>query len=120
GAHKGYAFMLAAEYLGRIFTGSDTFAQPHMGGAIFGHSGATIIVFKADLFQTMQEYLRRGREIGERIRAVPPAPQFTEVLMPGDMEARSRVIRQRDGIPIPRTVWEKLSFVAISLGIADL
>jgi LDH2 family malate/lactate/ureidoglycolate dehydrogenase len=116
GAHKGYAFMLTAEYLGRIFTGSDAFAQPHMGGAIFGHSGATMIVFKADLFQTMKEYSRRAQEIGERIRAVPPAPPFTEVLMPGDMEARSRAVRQRDGIPIPRTVWEKLTALAASLG----
>ena len=32
GGHKGYAIMLAVEFLGRILTGSDDYAEPHRGG----------------------------------------------------------------------------------------
>ena len=117
GGHKGYAFMLAAEYLGRIFTGSDAFARQDVGGAIFGHSGTTIIVFRADLFQALDQYRQRAEAIESRIRSVLPAPGFGEVLMPGDLEARARTSRQREGIPIPERIWEKLTVLADSLGV---
>ena len=119
GGHKGYAFMLAAEYLGRIFTGSDDFAEPQLGGAIFGHSGATIIAFRANLFQPVDQYCRRSEDLETRIRAVPPAPGFREVLMPGDLEERARRTRRRDGIPLPIETWNSIKELAHSLGITD-
>jgi LDH2 family malate/lactate/ureidoglycolate dehydrogenase len=118
GGHKGYAFMLAAEYLGRIFTGADTYAGEEKGGAIFGHSGTSIMAFRADLFQPAGQYRKRAQATEARIRSVPPAPGFEEVLMPGDLEARTRAIRKRDGIPIPTRVWDKLTDLACSLGLA--
>ena len=119
GRHKGYAIMLAAEYLGRILTGSDDFAQEGRGGPVFGHSGTTIIAIKADLFQALPDYSQRAQEMADRIRAVPPAPGFQEVLVPGDLEARTRAIRQRDGIPVPRKLWDEIMNLGRSLGITD-
>jgi len=119
GGHKGYALMLAAEYLGRILSGSDALAQQPLGGPIFGHSGATIIAFRADLFQGAREYQERAQEFESRIRSTPAARGFNEVLMPGDVEARTRVTYQRDGIPIPERMWAKLADLAGSLGISD-
>ena len=76
-----------------------------------------MIVLKADLFQAYAEYAGRADDLERRIRAVPPAPGFTEVLVPGDPETRTRAIRQRDGIPIADDVWQSLATVAQSLGI---
>jgi len=120
GGHKGYAFMLAAEYLGRILTASDDFTQQQLGGAIFGHSGTTIITFRANLFQPMEQYSRRSQDLETRIRAVPQAPGFREVLMPGDLEERARRIRERDGIPVPIDTWNSITEVARSLALTDL
>jgi hydroxycarboxylate dehydrogenase B len=119
GNHKGYALMLAAEYLGRILTDSDAFTEAPRGGAIFGHSGTTIIAFKPDLFQPFDNYRRHAQELETRIRAVPPAPGFKEVLMPGDLEHRTRSVRLRDGIPISQRIWQNLTELALSLGITD-
>jgi LDH2 family malate/lactate/ureidoglycolate dehydrogenase len=117
GGHKGYAIMLANELLGRVLTGSDAYAEPGRGGPVMRHQGVTFIVLKADLFRPLAEFAATADELGRRMRAVPPAPGFDEVLVPGDMEARARVERQRDGIPVPLQVWASLLEVAGSLGV---
>jgi LDH2 family malate/lactate/ureidoglycolate dehydrogenase len=112
GKHKGYAFMMAAEFLGLILTGSDKYTDPKRGGPIFRHSGGVFIVFKADLFRPMAEYLNHAERICTRMRSIPPAPGFKEVLVPGELEARTRAGRERNGIPIPMELWQKISGLA--------
>ena len=117
GGHKGYAIMLAVEFLGRILTGSDDYAEPHRGGIYNRHQGVTMIVHKADLFQPLERFASRADEMERRLRAVPPARGFREVLVPGDLEARTRVVRQRDGIPVPDDIWESLSGLGATLNV---
>ena len=120
GGHKGYALMMAMEFLGRIFTGADAFAEGNRGGVVFRQTGVTMIVVSADLFQPFADYAREADETQRRVRAISPAPGFTEVLVPGDPEARARAFRQRDGIPIPDELWQRLVELAASLGVTDL
>lgn len=117
GRHKGYALMMAAEFLGRIFTGADAFVEANRAGPFMRHQGVVMVVFKADLFQPLAEYAERADEMERRVRAVPPASGFEEVLVPGDPEVRTRAIRQRDGIPITDDVWQSIADVAASLGV---
>ena len=117
GLHKGYGIMMAIEFLGRIFTGSDTYADPDRGGPYHRHQGITIMAMKADMFSPMDDYARRAAEMERRVRAVPPAPGFEEVLVPGDLEARRRAARTRDGIPIADEVWKILTDLVESLGV---
>ena len=117
GGYKGYGLMLAAEFLGRIFTGADAFAAKPWGSGIFGHSGATIVAIRADLFGSLDQYSRCAEEMERRVRAVPPAPGFREVLVPGDPEARTRQTRLRDGILIPQPLWQQITDLAASLGV---
>ena len=117
GGHKGYALMLASEFLGRIFSGADAFADPQHGGATMRHQGVCMIVFKADLFQPFSDYAGRADDMGQRVRAVQPAPGFEEVLVPGDLEVRSRAERERHGIPIHEDVWQSLVQAAGSVGV---
>lgn len=118
GGHKGYAIMLAVEYLGRILTGSDDHAEAHRGGIYNRHQGITIVVHKADLFSLPDRVAERADEMARRLRAVPSAPGFDEVLVPGDLEARTRAVRQRDGIPMPDDTWDVLTELAGSLGVS--
>ena len=117
GRHKGYALMMAAEVLGRIVPGSDAFAAADRGGPVFRHHGVGMIIFKADVFQAMADYGRRADDLLRRVRAVEPAPGFAEVLVPGDPEARTRAIREVDGIPVADDIWESLMEVCESLGL---
>jgi len=119
GGHKGYALMLAVEFLGRVFSGADTFDIGRPTEAAFRHSGATLILFKSDLFQSLTEYSKKADAMERCIREVPPAPGFKEVLIPGDPEVRTRAVRQRDGIPIPDELWQKLTDLAASLDLDE-
>ncbi len=118
GGHKGYAMMMATEFLGRIFTRADAFSDSDHGGVVFRHQGVSMIVIRADLFQSFEAYEGRAEEMRQRVRSVAPAPGFDEVLAPGDLEGRTRVTRQRDGIPLRDDVWEKIAETAASLGVA--
>ena len=109
--------MMATEYLGRIFSGSDAFAEPGRGGPILGHQGVTMIAMRVDLFQALTDYEGQADEMARRTRAVRPAPGFNEVLMPGDPEARRRDKRRRDGIPIEDDVWQKFVEPAAVVGV---
>ncbi len=117
GGHKGYALMLAVELFGRIFSGADAFGDAERGGPIFRHSGATMMVVKADLFQPFADYEARAADLANRARATPTAPGFEEVLIPGDLETRTREIRSRNGIPIADSLWKRLVHMAKSLGL---
>ena len=108
GGHKGYALMLVNEFLGRIFTGSDLFVEKNLGHPIFRHSGFTMIVIKSDLFRAFEEYAKGIDEMEKRIRTVPPAPDFKEVLIPGDLEYRTYKERIKSGIPIPDKIWQSI------------
>ena len=100
-------------------TGADAFAAKPWGAKIFSHSGATIIAIRADLFGSLDQYSRCAEEMERRIRAVPPAPGFREVLVPGDPEARTRQTRLGDGIPIPQQLWQQITDLAASLGVQE-
>ena len=84
---------------------------------LFRRHGVTLIVFRADLFQSFSEYAKRADEMSQRTQAIPPAPGFEEVLLPGMPEAKAQNIRQEDGIPIADDIWQSIAETASALGI---
>ena len=120
GGHKGYALMMAVEFLGRVFSGADAFADPDRGGVVYRHAGATMLAMRPDLFQPFEEYADQADDMIRRTRAVQPAPGFREVLVPGDPERKARTERLRDGIPLPEDQWNRLTELAKSLGVTGL
>ena len=105
GAHKGYAIMMMVEYMGRVFSGSNAFADDQRGGAVLRNEGGTLITVRADLFQSSSQYMAIADEMVDRVRAVPPIESFERVLMPGDPEAETRDNRRQQGIPIEDDIW---------------
>jgi LDH2 family malate/lactate/ureidoglycolate dehydrogenase len=105
GGHKGYAVMLAAEWLGRIFTGADDFADTERGGPIYGHQGVAMLTVRADLFTPLPTFRRRSDEMIRRAHDVPPAAGFERVLVPGEPERASRERRRTEGIALTEDVW---------------
>lgn len=117
GGHKGYAVMLAAEFLGRVFSGSDAYAEKGRGGPYMSHQGVTMIVLREDLFRVRAEYEAGSAELLRRIRAVPPAPGFSDVQVPGDPERKTLARREREGIGLPLELWEELTRLAAECGV---
>lgn len=117
GEHKGFGVMMAVEFLGRILAGGDRYAMPDHGGPTMGHQGVTMIAINPAAFQPLDQYHDRAVDLMDRVRAVPPAPGFQEVLAPGDPERRARQARQSEGISIPESTWSEVMDLARSLQV---
>ena len=111
GGHKGYALAVIAELLSGPLAAADAFP------GVTSRSGIFIFALDAATFRPSSEYRQALAVTVGRLKAVPPAPGFEEVLLPGEPEARSRERRERDGIPIPEATWQAVSAVAAELDV---
>ncbi len=117
GGHKGYALAVVAELLGQAVTGADAMVEGGRGGDTYGAGGALIIALNAGLFRAQDGYVRAVDSTLDRIKAVPAAPGFKEVLLPGEPEVRARQRRLTEGIPVAETTWEEIRTCGAHLGV---
>jgi LDH2 family malate/lactate/ureidoglycolate dehydrogenase len=114
GGHKGYALALLADLLGSRLGGAEVLGEaPHTVGTF-------VLALRIDAFRPLAEFTGAVDTRLEEIKAVPPAPGFQEVLIPGEPEARSRALRLQEGIPIPEETWEKIVATAGKYGVQTL
>lgn len=111
GGHKGYALAVIAELLSGPLVG----AQFHPG--VTPRSGIFIFALQAALFQPLEKYHEALENSLQKIKAVPPAQGFAEVMFPGEPEARSRAARLAAGIGIPEDTWEAVRKAGLTVGI---
>lgn len=111
GGHKGYGLAVIAELLSGPMAGADAFP------GVINRSGIFIFAVDATVFRPLDAYEKAlARTLG-RIKAVPPAPGFDEVLLPGEPEARTRRQRLRDGIQIPEKTWLAVCEAGSEMGV---
>lgn len=108
GGHKGYALAVAVELLAQALTGSDAHAERNLGGDVYGRSGSFFVGIDPSLFRPLEEYEATVDKTLDRIKAVPPAPGFDEVLLPGEPELRARARREVEGIQVAESTWQAI------------
>jgi uncharacterized oxidoreductase len=69
------------------------------------------------VFRPFEAYAKAMATTLGRIKAVPPAPGFEEVLVPGEPEHRMRQQRLQDGVPVAEDTWLAVGDVAGALGV---
>ena len=111
GGHKGYALAVIAELLSGPLAAADAYPGPTPQSGIF------LFAVDAAAFRPLADYGRALAPTLARIKGVPPAPGFDEVLLPGEPEARTRRKREQDGITIPDDTWRAVGDVASELGV---
>ena len=117
GGHKGYALSMVVELLGRVMTGADDFAEGTRGGEVYGHSGTMIIAIDPGLFRDREAVNKGFADTFAWVRAVPPAPGFDRVMVPGEPERTTREARSRDGIYVEDATVAAIRATAIELGL---
>ena len=110
GGHKGYALAVIAELLSGPLVGADAFA------GVTPRSGIFLFAMDAGLFRAQPDYAQALANRLGQIKAIPPAQGFSEVLIPGEPEARVRAQREREGIPIPEDTWQAVKTAALKVG----
>jgi LDH2 family malate/lactate/ureidoglycolate dehydrogenase len=110
GGHKGYALSLFGCLLSVL---SGRFDRERR--SLWGTS---MLALNISAFTSLEEYQQDLQAFLDGIRATPPAPGFSEVLIPGDFEARSRAQRLAHGIELPVTISGPLREWAEKLGVS--
>ena len=108
--HKGYSLGLVAELLSFL-------AGAELQGREWNRVGTFMLAVKVDAFRPLAEFKEAVDGRLDDVKAVPPAPGFEEVLIPGEPELRARAQRERDGIAVPEATWEALVDTGKSLGV---
>jgi uncharacterized oxidoreductase len=117
GAHKGYALSMVVELLGRVLTGADEYHEPGRGGPVYERSGTLVVAIDPALFRDPSAFASGVDATLQRVKGVPPAPGFEEVLVPGEPETRSRAQRQREGVYVEDATVAAIRKTAAELGV---
>jgi LDH2 family malate/lactate/ureidoglycolate dehydrogenase len=111
GAHKGSALAVLSILLSHVLVpGSDYLGK-------FPLTGTFILGIDAGLFRDRSVVETETDQVFDRIKAVPPAAGFSEVLVPGEPEIRSAERRLREGIPVPDDTWAEIVATGRRLGV---
>ena len=114
GTYKGSGLAMMMELIPTLLAGFSPISSP----AFRSGNPTLIMALKVEAFTDLENFQMRTREFMARVKAVPPAVGFDEVLLPGDKEARSVAERSAKGIPLPDAVWEDLTTMAAEYGVA--
>jgi hydroxycarboxylate dehydrogenase B len=112
GAHKGFGLSMVVA----LFAGVLTNGEAHNEGRASG--GTLIVAIDAGAFGDADQITAAADTALNRIKAVPPRAGVSEVLTPGEPEARARTHRAAEGIPVPDRTWNEIQTVATSLGVS--
>ena len=98
--------MMAGMYTGAQFAGDVSslyyrFEEPQ-------NLGHMIFIMKADLFMPMDEYKKKMDIYYKRLKALPRAAGFDEILMPGEPEDRKTEQSRKEGILLSKNIQESL------------
>ncbi|HEV2122404.1 MAG TPA: Ldh family oxidoreductase, partial [Chloroflexota bacterium] len=110
GGHKGYGLSLVAAMIGAGLT-AERAGTDGRGGGVF------LTVIDPHAFAGEDAYTGTIDDMAAAVKAVPAAPGFSEVLLPGEPEERSREDRRQNGVPVPEDTWKALQETAEKLGV---
>ncbi|MEX2641839.1 MAG: Ldh family oxidoreductase [Acetobacterales bacterium] len=120
GGPKGAALSMLMDVLAGLFTGADHAGD--VNSLYFDFSapqnvGHLVLAMKPGLFVGEDTFRDRMDEMTDRIKALPRAAGFDEILIPGEPEERHRVENLRHGIPITDDVLAQLREEAAALHV---
>ncbi len=128
GCHKGYALGSIVDIFSAVLGGASygPWAPPfpayvpvpeNMPGEGLGHF---LGAMRVDAFRPLADFEEHIDNWIKRFRAAKPAPEHEKVLIPGDVERETEIIRSKTGIPLFDSVVEDLNVVGEKMGVKPL
>ena len=118
---KGYALSIVVDAFSALLTTCnfglhvirqyDDWTQPQRIGHFVG-------ALNIEAFVPRGQFSERIAQMLNEIKATPPAEGFQEVLIPGELEAQRKALRQAEGIPLGSQVARELRETGERVGVA--
>lgn len=113
GGHKGYGLSVMIELVAGGLSG----LGPSMAAKFQGGNGTLLMALNIAQFVPPDEFAAQANELYESLKATPTVAGFSEVLVPGEPETRSRRQRLAAGIDLPENTWQALQTLAGELKV---
>jgi len=114
GGHKGSGMSIMIELLGGLLTGMGTAPTPDYAGG----NGAVLVAMSIDAFTDPEAYRTDAARFCTQLVAAGSGPSGGSVLLPGELEARTRRERQDQGIPVGQGVLDLIYAITDPLGVS--
>jgi LDH2 family malate/lactate/ureidoglycolate dehydrogenase len=119
GGYKGYGLAMMAEILCAVLGGGAM--GPELGGIRYTDKPVRVshVFLAIDIARLLPvaDFQARIKRYCALMKDTPPAQGQSDVLVPGEPEARVQQERQASGIPIPDGNWKDLADAAARLGV---
>lgn len=113
GGHKGYALSVMIELMCGGLSGV---GYPLVPGYRWDQ-GTVLLAINIEAFLPIGNFMQMVDDWVVRLKQVPRADGVDEILLPGELEWRTRARRLLDGLPLPEATWDRITALADSLGV---
>lgn len=121
GIYKGFGLAMMVDIFSGVLSGMPTgdkvtamfensLSEKRFLGHFFG-------AFRIDAFINIEDFKRQLQEDADKIRREPRLDESQPVMIPGDPEKLSEMVRRRDGVPIKAADMQRFNVLAAELGI---
>ena len=113
GQHKGYGLAVMGELLGGTLLGLGALAEYP------GHNSALMMAMHIEHFVPIDEFKCAVDRLIRTIKGARVAEGFSEILLPGEPEARMMVERLREGIPVDDELMQQIVRAGDKVGLRE-
>jgi hydroxycarboxylate dehydrogenase B len=111
--HKGYGLALIIE----ILSGALSRAGCARPDASRGANGVFMLVLNISAFTAVEDFKQEVDQFAAFVKSSQPMQGFTEVLLPGEPEARELQRHQAEGIAVDDETWRQIVTAAAEFGV---
>ncbi|MGD2142751.1 MAG: Ldh family oxidoreductase [Candidatus Bathyarchaeota archaeon] len=116
--YKGYGLSLLVEILTGILTeGGTSNSEEYTSRPFYGGNGIFMMAIDIGKLTDLETFKKRVDDLLRSVKDSPTAPDFDEILIPGDPERRAREKRAREGIYIEDKTWGEIVELADELSV---
>lgn len=114
GGHKGTALALIVEVMAGILSGAGAISDKP--GPVL--NGVFLLLVQIERFLPLADFTRQVADLVTWVKSSEPAPGVSEVMVPGEPEARSEAARRAAGIPVEEETWRQIEAIAAEVGVS--
>jgi uncharacterized oxidoreductase len=117
GGHKGFGLSMLIDALAGGLSGAGCCiaADQPMDGKT---DGVLLLAVRVEDFCPLAEFRATVARLIAHVKSSPPAPGIAEVIVPGELESRTRRTRLREGIPVYEATWDMLRQTSVRANVA--